>query len=439
MTVYIAITILQVLMSILMAWMSITLVFQLIVGLFGFKKETKDYQPHDPKMRFLVLIPAHNEESVIPGIIENMQQMDYPAELYDFYVLADNCTDNTAEVARSLGAKVLEFHNESPSDPTGKSIALQKAFNALPGYEENYDAVFFFDADNLADKTMFREVNSQYLSSDENAEIIQCYLGCKNKKGIVAFFYYLTYIISNRFLQYARYRLKINCGIGGTGFAVKTRYLKQRGGWTTESLTEDSELQFAATLEGKKVLWNNKVRVYDEKPTSLYASLRQRIRWAQGHWFVAFRNTKPLFKNFFTGKLPFGEFISMMVQMYFPSTYVASFVNVLLVVIYNILCHINGVTQPISLLPTWLSLALMAYMILGQFCWGDWADNHEKPNLLQLPILLVSFIVNTIVAGLAQVIGLFKYRQQNNWDKTEHKITLDDEAAAVLTEKAVAE
>ncbi|MCI6376282.1 MAG: glycosyltransferase family 2 protein, partial [Clostridiales bacterium] len=183
------ILLLKVLMEALMAWMTITLVFQLIVAIFGFRKNSQDYDPHEPQMRFLILIPAHNEEAVISGIIENMKQMEYPAELYDFYILADNCTDRTAEVARELGAKVLEFHKERADEPTGKSVVLQKAFQALQGYQEAYDAVFFFDADNLADVGMLREVNSQFLDSDDRTEIIQCYLGCKNTKGLVAYFY----------------------------------------------------------------------------------------------------------------------------------------------------------------------------------------------------------------------------------------------------------
>ena len=308
---YTVLMVLNGLMGILMVWMSLTLVFQLIVSVFGFKKKTEDYKQHDPELRFLVLIPAHNEEGVIAGIIDNMQRMQYPKELYDVYVLADNCEDQTAEISRKLGAKVLEFHKERPDEPTGKSVVLQKAFQALPGYEQNYDAVFFFDADNLVDLNMFSEVNSQFLDSDDRTEVVQCYLGCKNKNGLVALFYYLTYTISNRFLQYSRQRLGLNCGIGGTGFAVRTRYLYQRGGWTVMSLTEDTELQFTATLEGKRVLWNNHVRVYDEKPTKWRASLRQRIRWAQGHWFVAFRNTGRSLKAVFTGKISVWEFVSM--------------------------------------------------------------------------------------------------------------------------------
>lgn len=439
------IMILKVLMEALMVWMGITLIFQLIVGLFGFKKQTKDYEPHEPQMRFLVLIPAHNEAEVISGIIENMQEMDYPKELYDYYVLADNCTDQTAEISREMGAKVLEFHKERPDEPTGKSIVLQKAFNALEGYQEQYDAVFFFDADNLVDHTMFREVNSQFLDSDDRTEVIQCYLGCKNKKGLVAYFYYLTYTISNRFLQYSRYRIGLNCGIGGTGFALKTRYLYKRGGWTVESLTEDTELQFAATLEGRRVLWNNHVRVYDEKPTKLSASLRQRIRWAQGHWFVAFRNTVPLFKSFFTRKIPLGEFISMLVQMYFPSTYVASVLNVILVVVFNELLAGPGASIPnsehmiISLQPTLASIMLFVYMLVVQYGWGDWADNGQRFSLLRLPWVLLCFVVNTVIAGLAQFVGLFRYRQQNNWDKTEHTITCQEEDTLLLKDKETRE
>jgi len=430
--VYTVLVVLKVLMNILMVWMSFTLVFQLVVSIFGFKKNTKDYEPHAPEMRFLVLIPAHNEEGVISGIIDNMKRMEYPKELYDVYILADNCEDRTAELSRELGAKVLEFHKERPDEPTGKSVVLKKAFQALSGYEENYDAVFFFDADNLVDLNMFSEVNSQFLDSDDRTEVIQCYLGCKNKNGLVALFYYLTYTISNRFLQYSRQRLSLNCGIGGTGFAVRTRYLHQRGGWTVMSLTEDTELQFAATLEGKRVLWNNHVRVYDEKPTKWRASLRQRIRWAQGHWFVAFRNTGRCLKAVFTRQISVGEFISMFVQMFFPSTYVSAVINVVLVAVYNLLLMgpakeiPNSQYMIVSLMPTLLSIVLFVYMLLVQFAWGDWADNGQRFSVLGLPKLLLSFALNTMLAGLAQFIGLFKFRKQNNWDKTEHTMAMPE-------------
>ena len=238
--------VIEAVMGVMSAWLVVMLFYQLCVSFFGFKRNTKNYQDHDPQMRFLVLVPAHNEEAVIADIIDNLEHMEYPRELYDFYILADNCTDGTVEVARRMGANVLESHKESPDAPTGKPIVLQKALNALKGYQDHYDLVMFFDADNLVDPNMFLEVNSQYLSAEGKADIIQCYLGCKNRKGMVAMFYYMTYTITNRFFQYAKSRLGLNSVIGGTGFAVSAQYLHKRGGWTAMSLTEDFELQIEA-------------------------------------------------------------------------------------------------------------------------------------------------------------------------------------------------
>ena len=137
-------------------WLTVMLIYQLYLTVFGFKRDTRDYQEHEPESRFLVLVPAHNEEKVIGDMIRNLQAMDYPAELYDFYIIADNCTDSTAEVARSLGAHVLVHEKESPDAPTGKPIALKAALEALGDYAARYDLLMIFDADNLIDTNMFR-------------------------------------------------------------------------------------------------------------------------------------------------------------------------------------------------------------------------------------------------------------------------------------------
>ena len=117
--------ILEILNAILSGWLMLMLVYQLVITFFGYKRNTKDYQDHAPLMRFLVLVPAHNEEAVIGDIVQNLNEMEYPREMYDFYILADNCTDRTAEIARGLGANVLESWKDSPDAPTGKPIVLQ--------------------------------------------------------------------------------------------------------------------------------------------------------------------------------------------------------------------------------------------------------------------------------------------------------------------------
>ena len=401
-------------------WLTVMLIYQLYLTVFGFKRDTRDYQEHEPESRFLVLVPAHNEEKVIGDMIRNLQAMDYPAELYDFYIIADNCTDSTAEVARSLGAHVLVHEKDGPDAPTGKPIALKAALEALGDYAARYDLLMIFDADNLIDTNMFREVNSQFLDKGR-PDLIQCYLGAKNKSGAVAWFYYTSYTVTNRFFQLAKHRLGLNCSVGGTGYAITTSYLKERGGWTTASLTEDIEIQVEATLDGRRILWNHNTRVYDEKPTSFRASVRQKTRWAQGHWFVALRNTGKLFRQLFTGKLRFGEFVSVFLYMYSLSTYLVTIV-MLLCTLLLMLPGFNYAAQNTSALSQVLGVLIFLYSYFGLFYMADWMDNGIRFQWRTLPMMLVSFVANMVVAAISQVVGLFLWRHQQHWVKTEHKI-----------------
>lgn len=426
-------------MDVMSAWLVFMLVYQLVISLFGFKRDTKDYQDFDPQIRFLVLVPAHNEETVIADIINNLKHMEYPQDLYDFYILADNCTDRTADVARQMGANVLESRKESEDAPTGKPIALQKALNTLEGYQDDYDLVMFFDADNLIDPNMFLEVNSQYLSNPGKVDIIQCYLGSKNKQGIVALFYYMTYTITNRFFQYAKSRLGLNSVIGGTGFAVSAPYLHNRGGWTAMSLTEDFELQIEATCDGKRILWNHNVRIYDEKPIRFKASLRQRTRWAQGHWFVAFKNTRRLFRGLRAKRVSPKEFISTFLYMYSLTPYIILVLQLLLSLTLNIFewCGLLPPTEVASSLGSWLtvnlpSILLFFYSFIFLFYMGDHTDNSNRFNIRTFLPMCVSVLLNTLLAGLAQVIGLVRHKHQSNWVKTEHSINCLEETSLLL-------
>ena len=401
-------------------WLTVMLIYQLYLTVFGFRRDTRDYQDHEPESRFLVLVPAHNEEKVIGDMIRNLQAMDYPAELYDFYIIADNCTDGTAEVARSLGANVLVHEKDGPDAPTGKPIALKAALEALGDYAARYDLLMIFDADNLMDTNMFREVNSQFLDKGR-PDLIQCYLGAKNKSGAVAWFYYTSYTVTNRFFQLAKHRLGLNCSVGGTGYAITTSYLKERGGWTTASLTEDIEIQVEATLDGRRILWNHNTRVYDEKPTSFRASVRQKTRWAQGHWFVALRNTGKLFRQLFTGKLRFGEFVSVFLYMYSLSTYLVTIVMMLCTLLL-MLPGFNHAAQNTSVLSQVLGVLIFLYSYFGLFYLSDWMDNGIRFQWRTLPMMLVSFVANMAVGAISQVVGLCLWRHQQHWVKTEHKI-----------------
>lgn len=407
-------------------WPILMMLFQLVISVKGFKKDAKDYEDREPEKRFLIFVPAHNEAAVISGIVNNLLDMDYPKELYDFYILADNCTDNTAQIARDLGAKVMEFSKEYPNEATGKPVVLKKAFNALKDYQKNYDLVMFFDADNLIDKNMFREVNSQILCKPE-VVAVQCYLGTKNKTGLIPSYYFITFSIGNRFFHLARNRFGLNSGIGGTGFAVRTDYIYERGGWKSLSLTEDFEFQVETTLDGKKIIWNNNVRVYDEKPTEVRASFKQQKRWAQGHWYVSFMNTGKLFKALFTGKISFMEFVSTSVYMFALFPYLVLFFQIPLIILTLILQHLGVVPDILNSTNTLFSgnliaIAVFIYSFVLLFYVANYYDNGQKFSLKYLPTLIISLLFNTVIITAAQIVGFFKWRQQNVWVKTEHFI-----------------
>lgn len=414
--------ILETVSAVLGGMVMVMLVYQLYLTIFGFKKETHDYEQHDPQARFLVLVPAHNEEAVIGDIIENLNAMDYPRELYDFYIIADNCTDGTAARARSLGANVIETQKDTPDSPTGKPIALKKAIESLGDYQNRYDLMMIFDADNLMDRNLFSEVNSQYLDKGK-PDFIQCHLGAKNKEGIVAWFYYTSYTITNRFFQLAKHRLGLNCSIGGTGFAMSTAYLHERGGWTTMSLTEDFEIQIEATLDGRRILWNHNVRVYDEKPTSLRASMRQKLRWGQGHWYVCLRNTGKVFRALFTKKITVREFISVMTYMYSLSAYVIAALQFIIALILRLPGFEVAPVAPQSLESFLTGLLIFSYSYFFLFYLADWIDNRIGFRWSTLPSMIASFFANMLVGVVNQVVGLLRCRHQQNWVKTEHCIT----------------
>lgn len=106
--------------------------------------------------RFAVLIAARNEAAVIGDLIDSLKQQNYPAELIDIYVVADNCIDCTAEIAHAHGARVFERHDRSR---VGKGFALSYLLRRI---KREYDGYIIFDADNVVDRNYFREINKTF-------------------------------------------------------------------------------------------------------------------------------------------------------------------------------------------------------------------------------------------------------------------------------------
>lgn len=264
--------------------------YYMVLGFFGLvrKKEKKNYTPNK---RFALLIAAHNEEVVIGKLIESMLNLNYPKEMYDVFVIADNCTDNTAKVSQKYGVNVCERFNK---DKRGKGYALEWMFDKLFKMEKHYDAIAIFDADNLVHKDFLKEINSKM---NQGFKVVQGYIDSKNPEDSwIAASYSIAFWTQNRMFQLARENVGFSNQIGGTGFAIETETLQELG-WGATCLTEDLEFTCKLVLNGEKVGWAHDAIIYDEKPLKLSQSWTQRRRWMQGFTDVASRYFWKLIKK----------------------------------------------------------------------------------------------------------------------------------------------
>lgn len=272
--------------------------FYVIVGLLRRKHPLS--QQAKTLHRYAVLISARNEEEVIGELIESLHQQDYPKELLDIYVIADNCTDATAQVARQAGAHVYERFDRVR---VGKGYAMDWFFHRLKeeGKDAVYDGYFVFDADNIVDPAFVREMNNVFDSGEYAA--ITCYRNSKNyASNWISAGYSLWFLREARFLNFSRMQMGTGCAISGTGFLVSSQVVRENGGWPFHLLTEDIQFSIDCAVQGRRIGYCDKAVVYDEQPTTFQQSWNQRMRWSKGFYQVAARYIGGLFRGCFTQK-----------------------------------------------------------------------------------------------------------------------------------------
>jgi cellulose synthase/poly-beta-1,6-N-acetylglucosamine synthase-like glycosyltransferase len=238
--------------------------------------------------RFMAIIPAHNEEMVVGNLIASLKKQNYPKDLYDIYVIADNCTDNTAKIAKEAGAIVYERFDEEHKT---KGYALNWFLKQKIEENAPYDAFCIFDADNIVDENFIKNMNKKLCQGEE---VVQGYRDIKNPTDSwITAGYAIFYWTMNRFYHLARYNLGLSPLINGTGFMVKFDLIKPTG-WDTKTLTEDIEFSLKTIISGKKLGWATDAIVYDEQPVGFKQSWSQRSRWTVGHIQCLKEYTGPL-------------------------------------------------------------------------------------------------------------------------------------------------
>jgi len=354
--------------------------------------------------KFAVLISARNEERVIGNLIETIKKQDYPANLIKIFVVADNCTDNTAKISREAGAIVFERFNKKQ---IGKGYALDYLLQKIKEKysNEKFDAYFVFDADNLLRPDYISEMNKTF---SDGYEVVTSYRNSKNYgDNWISAGYALWFLREAKYLNHSRMAIGASAAVSGTGFLFSDRVIKKYGGWKFFLLTEDIEFSVNNILNDIKIGYCKSAILYDEQPVKFSQSWNQRMRWAKGYLQVIKKYGLRLIKKSIT-KFDFSAYDMSMVLM--PA--------VILTVI-GIVCNISiSVLSLLSGKGLWVSLEsmleftknsyVMMYIVGAITTITEWKKIHTS-NFKKIlytftfPIFMATYLPISFAAFFAKV------------------------------------
>ncbi len=378
-----------------------------IISIFAWRKRNQSNISYKgPVSKFALVIAAHNEENVIKNILDNLKILDYPKEMYDVFVVADNCTDKTAEIARKSNVYVYERFNKIK---IGKGFALEWMFNSLFSSKKEYDAVCVFDADNLVATNFLTEIDKKLV---EGYKIVQGYRDIKNPfDSWITTSYAITYWISNRLFQLPRYYLGMSSILTGSGYAIRMDTLKKVG-WGMESLTEDIEFSIKVMLKGLKIGWAHEAVIYDEQPITLSQSWIQRKRWMQGHAVCAFKYIKEASIKFINDKT-FTAFDNVILILY-PFILVFGSLITFLEFVNCIVLELSGMGKDLIF---YLSFSIIVYLLQNiYFLIFIKLENKYRIEILNCLVILPIFNLTWIPIIIQGIIN----RNDKKWAHITH-------------------
>jgi 1,2-diacylglycerol 3-beta-glucosyltransferase len=229
-----------------------------------------------PKRRFAILIPAHNEEALIGRLLDNLARLDYPPALFEVCVVADNCDDQTAVIARGHGVRVFERVTQSER---AKGFALRWLFEQLRAVGATFDAYVVVDADSVVSTNFLRSMDARL---GAGSLVLQAHYSVLNasesalaglRSAALAALHYLRPL--------GRLALGLSCGLKGNGMCFDSSVI-ERFGWDWYTLAEDVEFHLALVGQGIRVDFAPEANVQADMPVTLRQAASQNDRWERG-------------------------------------------------------------------------------------------------------------------------------------------------------------
>lgn len=267
-----------------------------LTGIFGGRQKPL---PKAKKIhKFAVIIPARNESAVIGTLLASIESQTFPKDGYDMYIAVESADDPTCVIAKAHGAEVYFKRDFSKN---GKGYVLEEVVDHIfkKRADKGYEAFIIIDADNVLEPDYFEKLND---ALDAGYDIAVGYRNAKNwNGGWVAADTGLTFTRFSRFANFAKAKKGETVLLTGTCYYIKSDIVRAHGGWKWHSLTEDVELTTVAAINGYKTTYIEDAVFYDEQPTDLKTSIKQRKRWVKGFFQNSAKYNERLFNGLVYG------------------------------------------------------------------------------------------------------------------------------------------
>jgi cellulose synthase/poly-beta-1,6-N-acetylglucosamine synthase-like glycosyltransferase len=248
--------------------------YYVVLALVGLCARPRRHSGAQSLHSFAVVIPAHNEQDALGGTLRSCAELDYPGDRVLVFVIADNCSDRTAEAARRAGAIVLERHDDVCR---GKGHALEWALPQVLAYRP--DAFLIVDADCRIDRHALR-VFDELLSAGES--VLQAAVRSDGPDAsAISYAVTVGSVLENDLFFRPKDRLHLSVFLRGTGMVLTRAVLKEQP-WQARSVVEDAEYTLRLMRAGRAVRFVDDVNIRTDPPLDLEQLRIQRRRWTAG-------------------------------------------------------------------------------------------------------------------------------------------------------------
>lgn len=284
--------------SLAVIWITILLNVVLVIGGYIYYIKTLRIKMKNNLEEYpfiSIMVPAHNEATVIKKCVKSLLNLDYPNDKYEVIIINDNSTDNSLEILSKLQIEnkdrnLIIINTDNIIGGKGKSNALNIGFKKSKG-----EFLVIYDADNTPEKESLVYLIQTILKDKKLGAVIGKFR-CRNKENnLLTKFINIETLTFQWMAQAGRWQLLKVCTIPGTNFVIRRNLIKKMGGWDSKALTEDTEISFRLYRMGYKIKFMPLAVTWEQEPQTLKVWFRQRERWAKGNIYVMFKNFKYLF------------------------------------------------------------------------------------------------------------------------------------------------